>query len=120
MSDIIYMRSRSKVAAPAQPIKTAVLPQEEERAYEAARAKMLITSCLGILRDNSSPEEAIKFLSETLLAISGGPSQQGLTAVAIEAIAEVMERQPEMGHADVIAYLRDVAGRIRALGESNG
>jgi hypothetical protein len=110
VADILQMRPKPKPAK-----------GEEERAYEAKRARALITKALGDLRDNSSPDEAIKFLEETLAAIRGSevasPHQRKLTAAAIAGVADSFELRPDAipGPA-VAAILRDVAAKFREGG----
>ena len=47
------------------------LEDQEMRDWEVKRGKELLTRALHKIRDNSSPEEAIKFLEDTLAAVKG-------------------------------------------------
>ena len=111
MADPISLASRRRTPA------VGPKPTEDERAYDAERAKAVITQYLGILRDKSSASEAIQFLENTLMAI-GGVGQRALTAAALEGVADSLGNatQPLSG-ADVAAILRGTAEKIRTGGE---
>lgn len=47
------------------------LEDQEMRDWEVKRGKELLTRALHKIRDNSSPEAAIKFLEDTLAAVKG-------------------------------------------------
>jgi len=49
--------------------------EESNRLLSAQAGRAKVTEGLAMIRDNSSPEEAIKFLRETLAAIDGSSKE---------------------------------------------
>ena len=74
---VIDLATRRKPHVPFQLVEqmlkasTADLQKKENARLEVERGKALITKGIHCIRDNSSPEDAIKFMEDTLAAIRG-------------------------------------------------